>query len=171
MKKFVFIVGGAVSLIACSGATGSSSKVMTSEERLEAQLAEAEKQRELEDSNRDRYDEAATTDEEQSKFDEEAATHEMKRAALNAVDCPNTFEKDQLGAYAPGKATVTLTFENNGGVKGVSVSSPYSGTPVGDCIERAMGTAHVELFSGPEVVKTWELELLEPKKPEPAKKK
>ncbi len=170
MKKFLFIVGGAVSLMACGGASGSS-KIMTSEERLEAQLAEAEAQRELEDSNRDRYDESSTTDEEQSKFDEDAATHEMKRAALNAVDCPNTFEKSQLGDYAPGKATVTLTFENNGGVREVSVSSPYSGTPVGDCIQRAMGTVHVELFSGPEVIKTWELDLPEPKKPEPAKKK
>jgi hypothetical protein len=105
-------------------------------------------------------------DEEESKFDEESANYELKRAALNATDCPNTFEKAQLGAYAPGNATVNVVFENNGSVKDVNVSSPYDGTPVGDCIIRAMGTVKVEPFKGPEVPKSWELELGPAKPPE-----
>jgi hypothetical protein len=89
----------------------------------------------------------------------------MRRASNNALDCPNTFEKDQLAGYSPGKATVTMTFVNDGSVKDVSVN-PYGDTPVGDCVVRAMSTVRVEQFRGTEVIKTWELDM-----PAPAKKK
>jgi hypothetical protein len=162
------IIFGALVAVACGGSQ--KADVMTPEERLEEQLRMAEEQRDLEERSTDQFAQSETVDEEEAKFDEDSATHEMKRAALNAVDCPNTFEKDQLGAYAPGTATVNMTFENNGGVKDVGVSSPYSGTAVGDCIVRAMGTVRVEPFKGAEVMKTWELQLEAPK-PKPAAKK
>lgn len=128
----------------------------------------AEEQRDLEERSTDQFSQSETVDEEAAKFDEESATHELKRASLNAVDCPNTFEKDQLGGYQPGTATVNMTFENTGSVKDVSVSAPYSETPVGDCIVRAMSTVAIEPFQGAEVPKTWELELEAPK-PKPKK--
>lgn len=162
------IIMGSLALAACAGSKGNS-EVMTPEERLEEQLRIAEEQRDVEDQNTSKYDESATTAEEEAKFDEESAEHELKRAALNAVDCPNTFGKDQLGDYSPGKATVTMIFENGGTVKNVEVSTPYSGTNVGDCIVRAMSTVHVEPFKGPEVPKTWELDL-QPPKPKETKK-
>jgi hypothetical protein len=159
----------ALSAVACGGSKKNA--VMTPEERLEEQLRLAEEQRDLEESSTDQFNQSETVDEEQAKFDEESANHEMKRAALNATDCPNTFEKDQLGNYTPGKATVSLMFENTGSVKDVSVSAPYAETPVGDCIVRAMGTIAIEPFQGPEVPKTWDLELEAPKpKPAAAKK-
>lgn len=168
--KTPIIIFGALFAVACGGSQ-KNPEVMTPEERLEEQLRIAEEQRDEEERSTDQFSQSETVDEEESKFDEESATHEMKRAALNAVDCPNTFEKDQLGAYAPGKATVNLTFEIHGGVKDVSVSAPYSGTPVGDCIERAMGTVRVEPFQGGDVPKTWELDLEAPKPKEAPKKK
>jgi len=163
------IILGSLALAACAGSKGNS-EVMTPEERLEEQLRIAEEQRDVEEESTSNFDESATTAEEEAKFDEESAEHEMKRASLNAVDCPNTFEKDQLGSYSPGTATVTLMFENGGTVKNVEVNSPYSGTPVGDCIVRAMSTVHVEPFKGPEVPKSRELELQAPK-PKDTKKK
>lgn len=162
----------ALSAVACGG-SNKNAGVMTPQERLEEQLRIAEEQKDLEDRSTDQFSQASTVDEEEAKFDEDSATHEFKRAALNAVDCPNTFEKDQLGAYAPGTATVGLTFENTGSVKDVGVNAPYNGTPVGDCIIRAMGTVRVEPFKGPEVHKTWDLQMEAPKpkeSKEPAKK-
>ncbi len=163
------IILGSLSLAACAGSKGNS-EVMTPEERLEEQLRIAEEQRDIEDQSTSNFDPSATTAEEEAKFDEESAEHELKRASLNAVDCPNTFEKDQLGSYQPGTATVTMVFENSGTVKNVDVGAPYAGTPVGDCIVRAMSTVHVEPFKGPEVPKTRDLELQPPKPKDPKKK-
>jgi len=166
--KTSMIILSAFSMVACGG--GQKSSVMTPEDRLNAQLAMAEEQKGEDADNTGRFSQAETVDEEESKFDDESANHEMRRAALNATDCPNTFEKSQLGEYTPGKTSVALTFENNGGVKDVNVNSPYDGTPVGDCIIRAMGTVHVEPFKGPEVQKTWDLELGPAKPPETKKR-
>jgi hypothetical protein len=169
MRTFLIILGS-LALAACAGSKGNS-EVMTPEERLEEQLRIAEEQRDVEDQSNSSFDEASTTAEEEAKFDEESAEHEMKRASLNAVDCPNTFEKSQLGDYSPGKAEVTMMFLNDGSVNNVSVGAPYSGTPVGDCIVRAMGTVKIEPFKGAEVPKTRELELAAPKpKAAPPKK-
>lgn len=160
---------GAFCLVGISGCGGAQKNdIMTAEERLNQQLGIVEAQKETDDRNLSTFDEASTVDEEESKFDEESATHELKRAALNAEDCPNTFEKSQLGEYQPGDATVTLTFVNDGSVKDVTVH-PYSDTPVGDCIVRAMSTVRVELFKGQEVLKTWELKMKTPK-PQTGKK-
>jgi hypothetical protein len=162
--KTVMISLGALMLVACGGSQKEA--IMTPEERLNQQLAEGQ------NSNAEEGDwsESETNDEEEAKFDKDSAEHAFKVAALSAQDCPNTFEKDQLGAYQPGTATVSLVFENNGAVKDVDVSAPYAGTPVGDCVVRAMSPIHVEPFKGAEVPMTWEVVLEEPKKPEPAKK-
>ncbi len=164
--KTVGIALISVFVVACGGSNNGGIK--TAEERLDEQLAIAEAQQPEQDSNLSQYDEAATDSEEANKFNKEAAKHELKRAGLNAVDCPNTFEKAQLGDYQPGKAVVTLTFENAGTVKDVSVSSPYAGTPVGECIVRAMGTVAIDPYQDPEVTTTWELEM-GPAKPTDAK--
>lgn len=144
-------------LIACSGQQ--KNDILTPEERLNRQIAIADAQ----DDDSDRFDESATVYEEEAVFDEQSATHELKRASLNAEDCPNTFTKEQLGDYSPGKATVNLTFQSDGTVKDISVS-PYGDTPVGGCIVRAIGTVRVEPFKGAEVQKTWELDMKAPKK-------
>lgn len=164
------IVLGSLALAACAGSKGNS-EVMTPEQRLEEQLRIAEEQRDVEDRNTSSYDEASTTGEEEAKFDEESAEHELKRASLNAVDCPNTFEKSQLGDYTPGKVQISLIFENSGSVKDVQVGAPYSGTNVGDCVVRAISTVHIEPFQGPEVPMTRELELGPPKPKTEEKKK
>lgn len=160
--RTILIILGSLALAACAGSKGKAD-VMTPEQRLEEQLRIAEEQRGVEEQSNSTFDEASTTDEEEAKFDEESAEHELKRASLNAVDCPNTFEKSQLGDYSPGKAEVNLIFQNDGSVKDVEVGAPYSGTPVGDCIVRAMSTVKIEPFKGEVVPKTRELEMAAPK--------
>ncbi len=162
--KTAWIALGAFLTMACGGSQGPG--IMTAEERLNQQLAIADEQKAEQDESLSQYDEVATDSEEANRFNKEAAKHELKRAALNAADCPNTFEKAQLGDYQPGTATVTLTFENTGSVKDVSVSAPYADTPVGKCIIRAMSTAAIDPYQDPEVTTTWEVELQEPKAPD-----
>lgn len=159
---FGLLTLSALSLAACGGSKQEST-IMTPEERLNRQIAMAENQKDERNQKLSEYDGAETNSEEESKFDEESAEHELKRASRNAVDCPNTFEKAQLKGYSPGSATVSLVFETNGGVKDVSVSAPYSDTKVGNCILRAYGTVHIEPFVGEEVPKTFEIELGEAK--------
>ncbi|HWZ92634.1 MAG TPA: hypothetical protein VNW92_27395, partial [Polyangiaceae bacterium] len=47
-----------------------------------------------------------------------------------------------------GSGTATVTFSPDGPVKSVSVSPPFAGTPVGQCVVNAFRGAHVPPFSG-----------------------
>jgi eukaryotic-like serine/threonine-protein kinase len=47
-----------------------------------------------------------------------------------------------------GSGTATVTFSPDGPVKSVSVSVPFAGTPVGQCVANAFRNAHVPPFSG-----------------------
>lgn len=47
-----------------------------------------------------------------------------------------------------GAGTATVTFSPDGPVKSVSVSAPFTGTPVGQCVANAFKGAHVPPFSG-----------------------
>jgi len=47
-----------------------------------------------------------------------------------------------------GAGTATVTFSPDGPVKSVSVSAPFAGTPVGQCVANAFRGAHVPPFSG-----------------------
>ena len=47
-----------------------------------------------------------------------------------------------------GAGTATITFSPDGPVKSVSVSAPFAGTPVGQCVANAFRGAHVPPFSG-----------------------
>jgi len=47
-----------------------------------------------------------------------------------------------------GSGTATVTFSPDGPVKSVSVSAPFAGTPVGQCVAGAFKGAHVPPFSG-----------------------
>jgi hypothetical protein len=47
-----------------------------------------------------------------------------------------------------GSGTATVTFSPDGPVKSVSVSAPFAGTPVGQCVANAFRGAHVPPFSG-----------------------
>lgn len=53
------------------------------------------------------------------------------------------------GTGTGGTATVEVVFNSNGGVNTANVHPPYSGTPVGSCIARAVRRAHIPPFSRP----------------------
>jgi hypothetical protein len=162
MNKSVVIVMGAALLLA-SGCGPKKSKVKSQDERLEEQLALADEQLAKEDQNKGRFDEVESDSEKAEKFDADHAKHELKRASLNAADCPNTFEKAQLTGYQPGTAELRITFLNDGSVKEATINAPYDGTPVGDCVLRAINSVQVKLYQGEEVTVDWKIELAKAK--------
>jgi hypothetical protein len=50
-----------------------------------------------------------------------------------------------------GSGTASVTFSTEGPVSGVSLSAPFAGTPVGNCIQTVFRSAHVPAFSGSSV--------------------
>jgi serine/threonine protein kinase len=70
-----------------------------------------------------------------------AALAALSSAASSAMSC-----KRPDGPT--GSGTATVTFSPDGPVKSVSVSAPFAGTPVGQCVANAFRGAHVPPFSG-----------------------
>jgi len=175
MNRTVVIVMCAALLLA-SGCGGKKSKVKSQDERLEEQLALADEQLAQQDAEKGRFEEVESDSEKAEKFDVDHAKHELKRATINASDCPNTFEKAQLEGYQPGTAELRITFKNDGSVKEATINAPWDGTPVGDCVLRAINSVQVKLYQGEEVTVDWKVELgkakpVDEKAKEPAKKK
>jgi hypothetical protein len=160
-KSLIFVLGA--SLLLASGCGPKKPKVKSQDERLEEQLALADEQMAEQDANKSRFSEDETDSEKAEKFDVEHAKHELKRATLNASDCPNTFEKSQLEGYQPGTAELQITFANDGSVSKATINSPYDGTPVGDCVLRAINSVQVRLYQGEEVTVEWKVELAKAK--------
>jgi hypothetical protein len=70
-----------------------------------------------------------------------AALAALSSAASSAMSC-----KRPDGPT--GSGTATVTFSPDGPVKSVSVSAPFAGTSVGQCVANAFRGAHVPPFSG-----------------------
>ena len=161
----------AVALAFGVGCGGKKSHVKSQDERLEEQMALADEQVAKQEEQKKLMDEVESDSEKAEKFDKEQAKHELKRATLNASDCPNTFEPDQLKGFQPGEAVLQVTFQNDGTVKETTISSPYEGTNVGECVLRAINSVQIKLFSGEEVTVEWKVKLEAPKKKDAPKKK
>jgi hypothetical protein len=78
-----------------------------------------------------------------------------ERAPLNRGAAMSTLSSAASAAMAckrpdgpTGSGTATVTFSPDGPVKSVSVSAPFAGTPVGQCVANAFRGAHVPPFSG-----------------------
>jgi eukaryotic-like serine/threonine-protein kinase len=78
-----------------------------------------------------------------------------ERAPLNrgaALAALNSAASSAMSCKRPdgptGSGTATVTFSPDGPVKSVSVSAPFAGTPVGQCVANAFRGAHVPPFSG-----------------------
>jgi hypothetical protein len=152
-------------LVACGGPSSEGQDVKTPDELLadqEAQAAEDEKRRA---AAGDDYDNNVdqTEDEKMRQWDETGADRALKQAARSAETCP-----DSVPEKAPkGMGTVNLVFKNDGNVKSSEIAPPYSDTPVGECVLRAMGSVIVPSYEGAEKQVTWEVDL-NGKKAEPA---
>jgi serine/threonine protein kinase len=78
---------------------------------------------------------------ERDLFNRGAATSALANAARRAAGCKSDDGPNGLGR-------VTVTFSPDGPASSVSVSPPFSGTGVGDCIATAYRSAQVPAFTG-----------------------
>ena len=92
------------------------------------------------------------SDAEAATFDPAAAASALTKAAETALSCKKP-------GGPTGAVTVKLTFASNGIPSTVVVPAPFSGTPVGDCVEKAFRAAKIPAFDGAPVAaqKTFEL--------------
>jgi hypothetical protein len=146
---------GAVALLCACGVDGNQ-EVKSADAWLAEQEQEGAKQMAEEKKRKGSHDEPdVTEDEKKREWDDKQADLELKRAARSAETCP-----ESVTEKAPkGKATVTLTFANDGRVKESKISSEYAETKVGTCVLRAMDSVIVPAYTGEEHTLDWEIDL------------
>ncbi len=130
----------------------------------EQEAAGAEQMRNQRDS--DAYDTSnETTDEDKRRgWDAKQGEIEMSRAANSAESCPESVTEKS----PKGKATVAVTFGNDGHVKSATISDPYGeSTAVGKCVLRALKAIIVPSYEGSEQTLNWEIDLTGAKKSAP----
>jgi hypothetical protein len=144
--------------VACGGYAGDRAK--TPDEIV----AEEEREAEEDQRQREAMGPAHVGDEElevdkKAKFDVRQSKIELKRAARSAVTCPGSIgTKEKLPSE---KATVTLTFGNDGNVTKSSIEDAFKESKVGGCVLNAMKAVIVPPFSGQEVQVDWVIDFSE----------
>jgi hypothetical protein len=112
------------------------------------------------------YDDASagTTDEDKRRgWDAKQADLEMHRAAHSAETCPESITEK----FQKGKATVGVTFGNDGHVKSATLSPYAEDSAIGKCVLRAMKAIIVPAYQGSEETMNWEVDLTGAKKSGP----
>jgi hypothetical protein len=164
----VFVLG----LVTACGPSMEADHVKTPDELIAEQEAAGDEQLKNQKKPGD-YDDtsAGTTDEDKRRgWDTKQADIELHRASHSAESCPESVqEKAAKGKPAPlGKATLALTFANDGHVKSATISEPFGeDTPIGKCVLRAMKAIIVPAYQGDEQVVNWEVDLSGAKKSGP----
>lgn len=121
-------------------------ELVAEQERIQAENDKSAKERGVDDTASDQ----ATDSEKQKEFDKRQAGLELARATRSAESCPGVVAGEEAKSKPRGEATVTVTFQEDGTVKSVSVPSPFDGTPVGECVLRAYKAVIVPPYTGGE---------------------
>jgi hypothetical protein len=139
--------------------------VKTPDELIAEQEAAGAEQMKNQRDNEAYDDTSATTDEDKRRgWDAKQGELEMSRAANSAESCPESVTEKS----PKGKATVAVTFGNDGHVKSATISDPYGeDTAVGKCVLRALKAIIVPAYQGNEETLNWEIDLTGGKKSAP----
>ena len=164
---------GALGAAACGPSYGGQD-VKTPEELIAEQeqiQAEEDKSRKALGVDDEVYTSEETDSEKKRKFDEKQAKMEMSRATRSAESCPGVvLEQETKENKQRGETRVSVTFQEDGTVRQVTVPSPFDGTPVGECVMRAYKSVIVPPFTGGDQILDWDVSLKDPPK-ETGKKK
>jgi hypothetical protein len=143
-------------------------QLVDEQEQLAIQ-AEKEKKARGDDSS---YGGEETDAEKKREFDKKQVKMELQRATRSAESCPGVVAEQEKKDKPRGETRATITFQEDGTVRSVSLPSPFDGTPVGDCVVRAYKSVIVPPYTGGEQIVDWDLTLKDaPKDDEGAKKK
>ena len=98
-------------------------------------------------------------------YDHDAVQAELKRASRQIQKNCGAATDDEGKATGPwGKTSASVVLGRNGHVKQVSVPSPYSGKPVGDCVVHAFEKIQFPPYAGSSDASVdWDVELVQPK--------
>jgi hypothetical protein len=171
MKRVVlgaFVVG----LMTACGPSMEADHVKTPDELIaEQEAAGAEQMKNQKDSSDYDTSSVGQTDEDKRRgWDTKQADIELHRASHSAESCPESIQEKAGKGKPPslGKATLALTFANDGHVKTATISDPFGeDTPIGKCVLRAMKAIIVPAYQGDEQVVNWEIDLSGGKKSGP----
>lgn len=145
-------------LMTACGPSMEADHVKTPDELIAEQEQAGAEQMKNQKQNSESYDDPhGTTDEDKRRgWDAKQGDIEMNRAVHSAESCP-----ESVTEKAPkGKATVAVTFGNDGHVKSTTITDPYGeNTAVGKCVLRALNAIIVPAYQGSEVTLSWEVDL------------
>jgi hypothetical protein len=98
---------------------------------------------------------------------------ELQRATRSAETCPGVVvEQEKKGEHPRGETKVSISFQEDGTVRQVSIPSPFDGTPLGECVIRAFKAVIVPPYVGGEQIVDWDVSLKDaPKTADKGKKK
>lgn len=151
--KTAYLLLVTLGMAACGPSYGGQD-VKTPEERLadEERLAEEDEKRKKERGTDESYSEEATDSEKRREFDKKQVKMELQRATRSAESCPGVVHEQEGKDKPRGETSVTITFQEDGTVKSVSIPSPFDGKPVGDCVIRAYKAVLVPPYTGGEMI-------------------
>jgi hypothetical protein len=152
-------------LMTACGPSMEADHVKTPDELIAEQEAAGAEQMKNQKNSTDYDDSKEATDEDKRRgWDAKQGEIEMSRAVHSAETC-----QESVTEKAPkGRATVAVTFGNDGHVKSTTISEPYGeGTAVGKCVLRALNAIIVPAYQGDQVTLNWEVDLTGKKKSGP----
>jgi hypothetical protein len=100
-----------------------------------------------------------TDAEKRRKFDEKQSKLELQRATNSAESCPGAVSGTEGKDKPRGQTRVTVTFQEDGTVRDVTIPSPFDGTKIGDCVLRAYKGVIVPPYTGGEQIVDWDIDL------------
>ena len=112
-----------------------------------------------------------TDAEKKREFDRKQVDLELKRATRSAESCPGVVAEMEKKDHPRGETKVSISFQEDGTVRQVSIPSPFDGTPIGDCVVRAYKAVIVPPYSGGEQIVDWDVSLKDAPKADSGKKK
>jgi hypothetical protein len=107
----------------------------------------------------------ADTDTGAASYDKDAVDAQLKRAAKQIKDnCGSASDEDGNKGGPWGSTTATVVLGRNGHVHEVTVPSPYSGKPVGDCVVNSFKKIQFPPYGGStDATVSWDIQIVEPK--------
>lgn len=166
MKRAVCILLLSLNSSGCGPGSGGQD-VKTPDQLIEEQdrLAQEDEKNKKARGVDESYSGEETDQEKKKKFDKKQTKMELQRATMSAESCPGVVYEQEGKEHPRGDFKATITFQEDGTVKAITIPSPFDGKPVGDCVIQAYKHVIIPPYVGGEQIVDWDVSLKD-KKPE-----